>query len=178
MARHLSIEHQRVLNEVEQKAIRKYGVLWKQYLPMAQKRKINPVSTSVTKSNYRRRLYTTTDEVVNNLFEYAPSKTTYGKNHMFRKIDRNDGLVVLGAEGAVGGQIVGAPYMVHNNIVPNSDVNGWIEKALGASENVADMENVTIWSPAYQYGLCAIKIRVNEENEDWFGIDIEKEFLK
>ena len=177
MVKHLSIEHQRVLNEVEQKAIRKYGVLWKQYSPIWQKRKISPVSTSITKSNYRRRLYTTTDEVVNNLFEYAPSNTTYGKNHMFRKIDRNNGIVILGTEGAVGGQIVGAPYMVHVNITPNCKANGWIEGALNASENIADMENVTIWSPTYEYGLCAIKIRVNEESGDWFDIDIENEFL-
>ena len=179
MGRKLSIEHQQVLNEFEAKAVKKYGALWKEYNLGKGGRyaKINPVAKAMDRANYRRRLAITTGEVVTNLMEHAPVATGYGRANMFRRIDRYNGEIILGTEGAVGGQMVGAPYMVHINS-GRFKTSGWIERAIDDSERVADASNMSIWSPIYNYGLCYIKIRANEESDDWLeDIDIEEEFL-
>lgn len=179
MAKKLSIEHQQVLNNFEQKAVKKYGALWKDYnLGKGGKyKKVNPVAKAMDMTNYRRRMATTTGELIANLMNNAPVDTGYGRANMFRRIDRYNGEIVLGTEGAIGGQMLGAPYMVHINS-GRYKTAGWIERSIDDSEQVADSSNMVIWSPIYNYGLCYIRVRANDESDDWFGdIDIEEEFL-
>lgn len=181
MGRKLSIEHQQVLNEFEAKAVKKYGALWKEYNLGKGGRyaKINPVAKAMDRANYRRRMAITTGEVVTNLMEHAPVATGYGRANMFRRIDRYNGEIILGTEGAVGGQMVGAPYMVHLNGSRHLSTTCWIEKAIDDSERVADASNMIIWAPIYNYGICAIKIRSSTTGMDdwWDDIDIAEEFL-
>ena len=181
MANKLSIEHQKVLNDFEAKMARKYGSTWTEnkYDVWAGKGgrygKINAVSKAISKASYGRRMATTTQEIVKNLMEHAPVDTTYGRTNMFRKIDSWGGLIVLGVEGATGGQMTGAPYMVHLNSPRFKTTNGWIDRAINSSEDIADAEKMIIWSPIYEYGMCAIKVRATENGlDEWIDTtDIE-----
>ena len=182
MAKKLSIEHQKVLNDFEAKMARKYGSTWTEnrYDVWAGKggryKEINAVSKAISKASYGRRMATTTQEIVKNLMEHAPVDTTYGRTNMFRKIDSWGGLIVLGVEGATGGQMIGAPYMVHVNFTAKTlPAKGWIERAINSSEDIADAEKMIIWYPIYEYGMCAIKVRATENGlDDWIDdTDIE-----
>ena len=182
MAKKLSIEHQKVLNDFEAKMARKYGSTWTEnrYDVWAGKggryKEINAVSKAISKASYGRRMATTTQEIVKNLMEHAPVDTTYGRTNMFRKIDSWGGLIVLGVEGATGGQLTGAPYMVHVNFTAKTlPAKGWIDRAIDSSEDIADAEKMIIWYPIYEYGMCAIKVRATENGlDDWIDTtDIE-----
>lgn len=183
MASELHIYHQKVLNDFREKMIKKYGSDWDANKSRlyegkgARYMKPNAVATSIQKASYGRRMATTTQEIVSNLMTNAPTDTTYGRTNMFRKIDRWHGLVVLGVENAVGGQIIGAPYMVHVNFTAKKpNVHGWINRALVESEYVAEAERMIIWEPIFNYGMCAIKVRATENGiEDWDSeMDLEE----
>lgn len=182
MAKKLSIEHQQVLNDFEAKMARKYGSTWSEnrYDVWAGKggryKERNAVSKAISKASYGRRMATTTQEIVNNLMEFAPADTTYGRTNMFRKVDSWGGLIILGVEGATGGQMAGAPYMVHLNSPTFKTTSGWIDRAINSSEDVADAEKMIIYYPIYEYGMCAIKVRATENGlDDWMDdTDIEE----
>lgn len=182
MGRKLSIEHQKVLNDFETKMARKYGPIWSENRhgiwagKGGRYRQPNAVSKAISKASYGRRMATTTQEIVNSLMEFAPADTTYGRTHMFRKIDSWGGLIVLGVEGATGGQMIGAPYMVHLNSPRFKSTTGWIDGAINSSEDVADAEKMIIYDPIYEYGMCAIKVRATENGlDDWmYNTSIEE----
>ena len=174
MIKSLSMEHQKVLNDFEQKMVRKYGSDWSSNREQiwagkgGRYKNQSAVSKAISKSSYGRRITTTTQEIVNNLMIAAPTDTTYGRTNMFRKIDSWDGLIVLGVEGATGGQLQGAPYMVHLNSPTFKTTAGWIDRAINASEGVAEIERMMIYYPIYEYGTCAIRVRATDRGlDDW-----------
>lgn len=120
-----------------------------------RKLKVNPVSDAIQHAVMSTRKRSATNNLIQELHNHAPVVSGYGLGHMFNYVNKNNGVVILGMPGAIGGQMIGSPYMVHQNF---QNYNGWIERAVENADEYSSQLGLIIPEPSYEYGASYITI--------------------
>lgn len=127
--------------------------------------KVNPVTDALQHAVMKTRKRSATNNLIQSLILQAPLVSGFGIDNMFHYKNKDNGTIILGRPGAIGGQMVGAPYMVHLNFHPlENKWIGWIDRAISNSEDYTSQLGLEIQDPVYEYGASFITIEKMMDN--------------
>jgi hypothetical protein len=165
-------EDRLAVTQLQEKLSRKYGEVYAsdpnnkreilmRRLNSGRQLKVNPVTDALQHAVMKTRKRSATNNLIQSLILQAPLISGFGIDNMFHYKNKDNGTIILGRPGAIGGQMIGAPYMVHQNF---QFYEGWIDRAISNSEAYASELGLTISDPLYEYGASFITIEKMMDN--------------